>query len=92
MNYERVKNPLAFNPKVYLDIIEKVLKMIEINLRFDRVPDVNDNYLIDLAFAAKSYFIVTGDKQLRNLKQVNQIRIISIAEWRQFLKSVTRSL
>ena len=57
--------------------IEEITHKVSIDKRFDRAPDVNDNYLFDLASTVKSHFLVTGDRLLLCMKQVNKIRIIS---------------
>ena len=60
-----------------IEYIEEITHKVSIDKRFDRALDVNDNYLFDLAYAVKSYFLVTGDRLVLGMKQVNKIRIVS---------------
>ena len=48
-------------------------QQVVIDKRFDRAPDIKDNYLFDLAYTVKSFYLITGDKPLLNMKQVNKI-------------------
>jgi len=70
---------LACPVEEIMQVIREVTFDIEIDLRFDRAPDVNDNYLFDLAYAVKASHLVTGDKLLLNMKHMNQVQIISPA-------------
>ena len=60
-----------------IDFIEEFTHKVAIEKRFDRAPDINDNYLFDLAYTVKSHFLVTGDRLVLGMKQVNKIRIVS---------------
>jgi putative PIN family toxin of toxin-antitoxin system len=60
-----------------VEFIEDITHKVSIEKRFDRSPDANDNYLFDLAYTVKSYFLVTGDRLLLGMKQVNKTRIVS---------------
>lgn len=70
----------------YLDFIKKITIDSEIDERFDRAPDAKDNFLIDLCYTVKSYYLVTGDKPLLNMKSVNKINIVSITAFKKLLK------
>ncbi|HOY42086.1 MAG TPA: putative toxin-antitoxin system toxin component, PIN family [Chitinophagales bacterium] len=70
----------------YLNFIQKITIEIEIDERFDRAPDVKDNYLFDLCYTVKSYCLVTGDKPLLNMKSVNKINILSITAYKKLIK------
>ena len=87
LNYDRVKKYLAAPPNQYLKLLKKISTTIIIDKRFDRVSDPNDNYLFDLAYAAKSYFLNSGDNEVLKLKQVNRIRVISWSEYKRILKA-----
>jgi predicted nucleic acid-binding protein len=77
-----LKKPVRY----YTRFIEDFSRSIKIDKRFDRAPDIKDNYLFDLAYTAKSFYLVTGDKPLLNMKQVNKIKIISLAELKRMLE------
>lgn len=75
-----------YSSQKYLDFIQKITIETEIDERFDRSPDIKDNYLFDLCYAVKSYFLVTGDKPLLNMKSVNKIKILSVTAYKKILK------
>jgi putative PIN family toxin of toxin-antitoxin system len=70
----------------YLDFIQKITIETEIDERFDRTPDIKDNYLFDLCYTVKSYYLITGDKPLLNMKFVNKINILSITAYKKLIK------
>lgn len=69
-----------------LEFIELISTKIIIDKRFDRAPDIKDNYLFDLCYAVKSYYLITGDKPLQNLKHVGKIEIISTTKFYKLVK------
>ena len=71
--------------KEIMDFIEQVTHKVTIEKRFDRALDVNDNYLFDLAYTVKSHFLVTGDRLVLGMKQVNKIRIVSPSAFYELL-------
>lgn len=86
----KVKKYLTEAPQVFIETFLLAAEVAEIDERFDRSPDPDDNFLFDLAYAVKSHYIVTREKALLNLKQVNKIKIISMAELRKMIaKKVT---
>lgn len=85
-DYPRVKKLLKTKPERLIAFFKKQTTQIGVDERFDRIPDLKDNYLVDLAYVSKSYYIVSGDKQVLNLKHVRKIQIISIARFRQLLR------
>jgi putative PIN family toxin of toxin-antitoxin system len=89
---ERTFIKLAANlnaaPEHYTRLFEQLANRVEIDERFDRSPDPKDNYLFDLAYKVKSYYLVTGERALLNMKQVNQIKVISITDLRKILKDI----
>src|ERR1039457_5191009 len=84
----KLANKLNASPEHYTRLFEQSTILAEIDERFDRSPDPKDNYLFDLAYQVKSYYLITGEKVLLNMKQVNQIKIISIAEFRKTFKDL----
>ncbi len=82
----KVKKHLVAAPKVYVETFALTAEVVEIDERFDRSPDPDDNYLFDLAYTVKSHYLVTRENALLNLKQVNRIKIISMAELRKMKK------
>lgn len=86
LNYPQCRKYLKRPTKYYADFVKDFSEVIVIDQRFDRAPDIKDNFLFDLAYTAKSFYLISGDKPLLNMKQVNKIRIISFAEYRAMLK------
>ncbi|HLP50553.1 MAG TPA: putative toxin-antitoxin system toxin component, PIN family [Chitinophagales bacterium] len=81
LSRDRIKVLLTEPVSAYLRFIKAVTTETEIDLRFDRAPDIKDNYLFDLAYTVKSHYLVTRDKPLLNMKQVNKIKLISLSDW-----------
>ena len=84
--FVKLAGNLKAAPEHYTRLFEQVANHVEIDERFDRSPDPKDNYLFDLAYKVKSYYLVTGERALLNMKHVNQIKVISITELRKILK------
>ena len=85
----RPKFKKHFNKKEIKDNIEFIKLIsttINIDQRFDRAPDSKDNYLLDLCYTVKSYYLVTGDKPLLNLKHIGKIQLISPAIFYKLVK------
>lgn len=84
---DKVRKYLTAPVADYLRFIQSVTKETTIDKRFDRAPDLKDNYLFDLAYTVKSHYLVTADRPLLNMKQVNKIKIISPADFRKLLRA-----
>ena len=83
---QKLKRNCAYSPKDYLRFIRRTTEFETIDKRFDRSPDVKDNYLFDLTYSVKSFLLITNDKPLLNMKQVNQIKIISFHDFKNFFQ------
>ena len=70
----------------YIEFIESLWQLVTISKRFDRATDPDDNFLFDLAYTVKAFYMVTGEKVLLNMKNVNRIQIISLAEFKRLLR------
>jgi len=81
-----VAKKLASEPEAYISLFKEFSTLVAIDERFDRSPDPDDNYLFDLAYTVKSFYLVTQEKALLNMKQVNKIKIISFKELRQLIR------
>ncbi len=60
--------------------------LYNVNPRYDGLHDLKDNYLIDTAYTAKAYYIVSGDRQVLAKKHVKRIQIISITQLNHMLR------
>jgi putative PIN family toxin of toxin-antitoxin system len=78
-----LNEPIPF----YIDFIESLCEVVSISKRFDRASDPDDNFLFDLAYTVKAYYLVTGERSLLNMKQVNRIQIISLAEFKRLVRN-----
>ena len=63
-------------------------KIVEVTFKFDKeiCPDKDDLKFLELAVSAKADYIITGDKDLLNLKKINEIKILSPKEFLSLLK------
>ena len=87
LNDKRIKKRLQDTPENILSNIQKITHSTTIDQRFDRAADVKDNFLFDLAYSVKSYFLVTHEIKLRNMKHVGEIQIVSPAELFKILET-----
>ena len=53
-------------------------KIVEVTFKFDKeiCPNKDDQKFLELAVSAKANYIITGDKDLLNLKEINKIKFI----------------
>lgn len=59
----------------YLTLHHQLTVFTEIELIFKDSPDPDDNYLFDLALQAKADYLVTGDKKLLAVENVEAISL-----------------
>ncbi len=71
------KSKINQPPAEIIDLIKDFTVEIEIVQRFDRSADMKDNFLFDLAYSAKSYYLITHERALQNMKHVGEIQIVS---------------
>lgn len=83
--YIQEKIPTAFykDKTIYKDATE----VITIDKTFNSAADPDDNFLFDIAFQSKSYYLITEERALLNMKHVGRIQIISFSAFKKlFLK------
>ena len=85
---QKIKKNLTEPVSAYIRFISRVTESVTIDRRFDRAPDIKDNYLFDLAYTVKSYYIVTNDHPLLKMKQVNKIKLILLKDWKKLIEKV----
>ncbi|MFN8281974.1 MAG: putative toxin-antitoxin system toxin component, PIN family [Chitinophagales bacterium] len=88
LNKPHIKSKLSFKAAQYIEVIALISENIIIDKRFDRIIDPDDNFLIDLAYCTKSYFLITEDKLILNHKQINKIKIINMAAFKKMLSEL----
>ena len=86
LKYPKVKKLLKADPSKLVRFFKKYSVMMEVGERFDRMPDLKDNYLVDLAYTGKANYLVSGDRNVLSLKHVGKIQIISISRLHQILQ------
>ena len=65
-----------------LALILKIAMLVDPKEKFSAIEDdESDNRILECAFAAKTNFIVSGDKHLKSLKEFKSIRILSPSEF-----------
>ncbi len=80
----KISKFLNRNPSEIIEIIRDIFLNTIIDKRFDRANE-KDNFLFDLAYSVKSYYIVTGDKPLLNIKSIAKIELITYVDWMRLL-------
>jgi putative PIN family toxin of toxin-antitoxin system len=83
LNRPKLVKKLSYAIDRYVDFYGQLAREIEIDERFERIKDVKDNYIIDIAFAARCSHVITGDPHLLSLKHVGRIQIISLADFKK---------
>jgi putative PIN family toxin of toxin-antitoxin system len=85
----RVTSAPKFNKyfdKVAIDLIfeifEEVGVKITTNSEIDICRDVKDNFLLNLAVDGKADYLITGDKDLLILEQIENTKIITMNEFK----------
>ena len=63
-------------------------KIVEVTFKFDKeiCSDKDNQKFLELAVSAKADYIITGDKDFLNLKEINKIKILSPKEFLSLLK------
>jgi putative PIN family toxin of toxin-antitoxin system len=67
------------------DLIEDFAQVVPISTVLKLCRDAKDNYLLSLAVDANAHYLVSGDKDLQVLKQVQATTIISPADFEMIL-------
>jgi putative PIN family toxin of toxin-antitoxin system len=87
LHSSRCQKYLSERVDFYVDFFKDFTENRTIEKRFDRAADPDDNYLFDLAYSVKSYYLVTGERALLNMKQVNKIQIVSLSAIKKLLNA-----
>ena len=64
-----------------LEIIEEHAIFIEVKSELDLCRDKKDNFLLSLAKDSNADYLITGDKDLLELKSIESTKIITITEF-----------
>lgn len=66
---------------VLLDAISDSTRMIKINSKVDLCRDKNDNFLLELSKDGNADFLITGDKDLLDLKKFGTTNILTMTDF-----------
>ena len=61
--------------------MKKVAKMVETKSVQTQCRDPKDNFLLELAVDGKADYLITGDKDLLELKSVHKTKIVRIEDF-----------
>jgi len=61
--------------------MKKVAKMVRTTTVQTQCRDLKDNFLLELAVDGKADYLITGDKDLLELKTVKKTKIVTIADF-----------
>ncbi len=65
-----------------LDVFERYIVTIEIQSNINICRDIKDNFLLNLAVDGNADYLITGDKDLLILEQIENTKIITINEFK----------
>ena len=85
LNKPGIKKYLKQPPEYYVSFVADLCQEVVIDKRLDRAADPDDNFLFDLAYTVKAYYIVTSERLLLNMKHVNRINVISYGQLKRLL-------
>ena len=70
-----------------LDYLKEISESFELHKITPRCRDPKDDYLLELAIASKAEFLLTGDADLLELKQVEMCRILTVSDFLLLLQT-----
>ena len=82
---KRPKFKIFFNEtdiEKLLDMFDYYGKLVDVKIKINECRDPKDNFLLSLAVASKSDYLITGDTDLLVLKKIQKTKILT---WRDFI-------
>ena len=67
--------------EILIELIDELAYFIDVKSNVELCRDAKDNFLLSLAIDAKADYLLTGDKDLLELKKIKGTKIISIADF-----------
>jgi len=64
-----------------LDTIDEFADFVTVSSSVNLCRDVKDNFLLSLSLDGNADFLITGDSDLLEIKEFNQTRILTIADF-----------
>ncbi len=86
LNRPKIAKYLSLPVREYIAFIQDLTTLLHPSSVVFASPDPKDNYLFDLALTANASHLVTGDKPLLALVEVEGIRVISFREFREMFE------
>lgn len=71
-----------------LRALEKFAIFVEVNSAIELCRDYKDNFLLNLAVDSKADFLVTGDRDLLELKKIGNAKILTFRELEKKLDKI----
>jgi len=67
----------------YMNFYVSITEYIIVEKFFEACRDKKDNYLFDLAFQSSAKYLVSGDKDVRNVEFATPFKILNLAEFKK---------
>ncbi|GHT03942.1 hypothetical protein FACS189474_5740 [Bacteroidia bacterium] len=67
--------------------IKKYTKMIRVKTIVTLCRDPKDNFLLELAIDGKAHFLLTGDNDLLDIKQIGETSILKVQDFLSVIQS-----
>ncbi len=64
-----------------LETIEEFAEFVDVTSKLKFLKDSKDDFLLSLAIDGKADYLITGDKELLEVKKYGETEIVSIAEF-----------
>ena len=69
-----------------LELIVRKMKLIDAETKVEICRDPDDDKFINCAIDAKCYYIVSGDKNLLDIKQYKDVQILKVADFLEMME------
>lgn len=83
----KIKKKLTHTVEDCLEIYELATTPVSVTAKFTGCRDPKDNFLFDLALAAKAKYIVSGDRDVTETKTEEPIETVSLTRFKEILRS-----
>ena len=74
-----------------LTAFEPFIDLIEVKSKIEKCRDPQDNFLLSLAKDGNADFLITGDKDLLDLRKLGKTEIVTIANFLSFIRTLKLS-
>jgi putative PIN family toxin of toxin-antitoxin system len=84
---DKIKKHLTNTMEDCLEIYELATTPVSVKGKFTGCRDPKDNYIFDLALAAKAKYIVSGDRDVTETKTEKPIETVSLTRFKEILRA-----